>query len=118
MTVRCGCDNEGDETLFGPAHECSTAKLRLQAELDRMEREEPTVAEAMAGMERAAEHILGRLPSPVVAAIYDLERPYEQVLSRDGSGEALPPWPRSAYPPDSKPLPYETVLSDGDGDLG
>ena len=88
MTIRCGCpDDENaqvdggfrDSIVFGPCNTCR--KRRIQDELDRLEREEPTVAEAMAGMARAADRILGRLPSPMVAAIYDLERPYEQVLS-------------------------------------
>lgn len=25
MALRCGCPNDGDETVFGPAHECVEA---------------------------------------------------------------------------------------------
>ena len=86
MTVRCGCpDDENahvdggfrDSIVFGACNTCR----RIQDDLDRLEREEPTVAEAMAGMARAAEHIRDRLSSPMVAAIYDLERPFEKALS-------------------------------------
>jgi hypothetical protein len=59
------------------------SKPRLQDELDRLEREDPAVAKAAQGLAEAADHILGRLPSSMVAAIYDLERPYEQVLDED-----------------------------------
>ena len=86
MTIRCGCPDEGDDIVFGPAHQCSRPTRSLQADLERLERENPAVAEAAAGLERAADHILGRLPSSMVAAIYDLERPYERVLDEDERG--------------------------------
>ncbi len=91
MTVRCGCpDDENahvdggfrDSIVFGACNTCR----RMQDDLDRLEREDPAVTDAMEGMQRAADRILGRLPSPMVAAIYDLERPYETVLDADERG--------------------------------
>jgi hypothetical protein len=55
----------------------------LQQELDRLERDDPAVATASAGLDAVYEHLKGRLPSPLVAEIYDLERPYERVLGPD-----------------------------------
>jgi hypothetical protein len=63
MTIRCGCDAEGDEIVFGPAHQCTLPERT-----------------AMPG---------DRLP-PLPSCAYppdaepipcDLERPYERVLT-------------------------------------
>jgi len=83
MTIRCGCPDEGDAIVFGSLHQCRGSASTLRGELERLEREDPEVAAASAALDQVAGHILGRLPSSVVAAIYDLERPYEQVLSDD-----------------------------------
>lgn len=91
MTRRCGCDEDGDETVFGPCRRCSPKPesvhaANLQAELDRLEREDPAVQAAAASLDAVGEDLKGRLPSSVVADIYDLERPYERTLS-DGDGD-------------------------------
>lgn len=43
----------------------------LQAELDRLEREDPAVQAAAASLDAVGEDLKGRLPSSVVADIYD-----------------------------------------------
>lgn len=52
----------------------------LQADLDELERTDPAVIAAAAGLTAAAEHILGKLPSEQVKAIYDLDHPYTETL--------------------------------------
>jgi len=86
MAIRCGCSDEGDDIVFGEIHQCRGSASTLRGELERLEREDPEVAEASAALDQVADHILGRLPSSMVAAIYDLERPYEQVLDADERG--------------------------------
>lgn len=83
MSLRCGCPAQGDETVFGPAHECwpeSKHAANLAAELDRLEREDPAVQAAAASLDAVGEDLKGRLPSSVVADIYDppvLRDPYD-----------------------------------------
>jgi hypothetical protein len=55
----------------------------LQCELDRLEHEDPDVQGASASLDAVYDHLKGRLPSSLVRDIYDLERPYEVVLSDD-----------------------------------
>jgi hypothetical protein len=45
----------------------------LQRELDQLEVEDPAVRAASEGLDAVYEHLKGRLPSSVVAMIYDLE---------------------------------------------
>ena len=98
MTGRCGCPDDAnshvdggyrDPVVFGPCRTCppeSAHARTLAAELDRLEREDPAVQAAAASLDAVGEHLKGRLPSSVVADIYDLERPYERTLDADERG--------------------------------
>lgn len=52
------------------------SRFDLQAELDRLEREDPAVKAASEDLDAVYEHLRGRLPSSVVAMIYDLGMEY------------------------------------------
>jgi hypothetical protein len=49
----------------------------LQRELDRLEREDPAVAEASAALDAIYRNIGGGLTAAQIRDIYDLDRPYE-----------------------------------------
>lgn len=88
MKRTCHCGEDGDALVFGPCRKCtpkpeSVHALNLAAELDRLEREDPAVQAAAESLNAVGEHLNARLPSSVVADIYDLERPYETVLDAD-----------------------------------
>lgn len=84
MTARCGCpDDENshvdggwrDPVVFGGCRSCPPESVHaptIQAELDRLEREDPAVQAAAASLDAVRERILDGLPSPAVKAIYDL----------------------------------------------
>jgi hypothetical protein len=44
----------------------------IQDELDRLERDDPDVRAASASLDAVVDYLDGRLPSPIVKAIYDL----------------------------------------------
>lgn len=72
MTLHCGCENQGDDIVFGVPHRCEGVHTaNLQAELDRLERDDPEVYAASAGLDAVYEHLKGRLPSGLVAEIYN-----------------------------------------------
>lgn len=83
MTRQCHCGDDGDETVFGACRRCvpepeGVYAANLQAELDRLERDDPTVRAASACLDA----VYGRLiPSwrfvvpesePVLRDPYDL----------------------------------------------
>lgn len=81
MAIRCGCPAQGDAIVFGELHECDGRSAgNLQAELDRLEREDPAVAKASAGLDAVYRNVGGGLPLAQVRNIYDLDRPYETSL--------------------------------------
>lgn len=55
----------------------------IQAELDRLEREDPAVAKASAGLDAVYRNVGGGLPPAQIRDIYDLDRPYETLLDED-----------------------------------
>lgn len=86
----CGCTDSGKG--FRHQRKCVrdiAAGPGLQAELDRLERDDPAVAKASRGLDAVYGNVGGGLSQAELKAIYD------------------PPEPR-----------YLTTLSDGDGDLG
>ena len=85
MKSTCHCGDDGDAVVFGPCRKCSPTPesvhaRNLAAELDRLEREDPTVKAAAESLTAVGEHIRGCLPSSVIADIYDppvLRDPYD-----------------------------------------
>lgn len=84
----CSCPCPScDEPLDAPAPDGCSRKAwhqaSLQAELDRLERADPAVAKASAGLAAVYRNVGGSLPLAQIRDIYDLDRPYETSLDED-----------------------------------
>lgn len=88
MTRQCRCGDDADETVFAGCRKCEPEGVHaaeIQAELDRLEREDPAVRAASAGLDAVYDHLVPS--SRFVVPEYDpAERPFETTLS-DGDGD-------------------------------